>query len=152
LTEEEFRSKIDNGSMLEYAEYNGNFYGTPMEPVMAHLDKGEDVVLEIEVKGAMQVKSKMPEAEMIFILPPSIDTLRQRLIKRGTESLDVIEERVAKAAEEISRAPEYDHVIVNDVLEDAVDDIIKVIDAKEMTAVRCHDMIKKVLDQGDDRT
>ncbi|MBQ7990720.1 MAG: guanylate kinase [Oscillospiraceae bacterium] len=149
LDREEFENRINNGTMLEYAVYCDNYYGTPSDPVMAHINKGEDVVLEIEVKGAMQVKEKYPEAVLVFILPPSVDELRRRLYKRGTETPEIIEERVSKAAEEIGYAYRYDHVILNDVAETAAQDMIGIIDAEKTAAFRCHDLIDDVLNKGD---
>lgn len=120
-TREEFEEMIDNGGMLEYAEFCGNYYGTPKAKVLEKLDAGISVILEIETIGAMKVKEAYPEAVLIFILPPSVDTLRQRLINRGTEALDVIEKRVGKAEAEIKKSYNYDFVIINDDLNEAVD-------------------------------
>ena len=145
LSEEDFKRKIADGTMLEHAEFCGNMYGTPRDPVDAHIEKGEDVILEIEVKGAKQVKEKCPEAVLVFVLPPSIAELRARLTNRGTESHDVIERRVAKAAEEIPEAKNYDYVIVNDDLDTAVEEFIKVMDTEKLAAFRRHSLIDEVL-------
>lgn len=120
-TREQFEDMIHNDGMLEYAEFCGNYYGTPKEKVLEKLDAGISVILEIETIGAMKVKEAYPEAVLIFILPPSVDTLRQRLIGRGTEALDVIEKRVGEAEAEIKKAYNYDFVIINDDLTEAVD-------------------------------
>ena len=122
ITDEKFVGMAENNEFLEYAGFVAHRYGTPAKPVLDNLSEGRDVILEIETKGAFQVKEKMPEAVLLFILPPSIAELRRRLIKRGTEPLDVIEDRVAKAADEIGRSYDYDFVIMNDKLEDAVRD------------------------------
>ncbi len=121
ITREEFEAEIANGGMLEYAEFCGNYYGTPKTKVMEELDSGIDVILEIETVGAMKVKAAYPDAVLIFILPPSIDALKERLIGRGTEALDVIERRVGEAASEIEKSYNYDYVLVNDNLLDAID-------------------------------
>lgn len=121
ITREEFETEISNGGMLEYAEFCGNYYGTPKAKVMEKLDLGIDVILEIETVGAMKVKESYPDAVLIFILPPSIDTLRERLIGRGTEALDVIDRRVGEAASEIEKSYNYDYVLVNDNLIEAIE-------------------------------
>lgn len=121
ITREEFETEISNGGMFEYAEFCGNYYGTPKAKVMEKLDLGIDVILEIETVGAMKVKESYPDAVLIFILPPSIDTLKERLIGRGTEALDVIDRRVGEAASEIEKSYNYDYVLVNDNLIDAIE-------------------------------
>lgn len=121
ITRDEFEEEIANGGMFEYAEFCGNYYGTPKAKVMEKLDAGIDVILEIETVGAMKVKESYPDAVLIFILPPSIDTLRERLIGRGTEALDVIDRRVGEAASEIEKSYNYDYVLVNDNLIDAIE-------------------------------
>ncbi len=121
ITREEFETEIENGGMFEYAEFCGNYYGTPKAKVIEKLNLGIDVILEIETVGAMKVKKAYPDAVLIFILPPSIDTLRERLVGRGTEALDVIERRVGEAASEIEKSYDYDYVLVNDNLMDAIE-------------------------------
>lgn len=132
LSEEEFQKKIANDELLEYAKYCENYYGTPKEEVFDQLNNGKHVILEIEVQGAMQVKKAYPEAKLIFIAPPSIEELKRRLLKRNTESLEVIEERVAQAERELPFVNKYDYVIVNDKLEDAIDDFKSVVRACEL--------------------
>lgn len=126
MTKDEFKKLADNGQMLEYAEFCGNFYGTPKSAVEDKLNAGFDVVLEIETKGAMLVKERMPEAKLIFILPPSVKELKRRLNKRGTETEDVIEKRVSEAVGEIKKAYDYDYVMMNDELSDAIEDFISI--------------------------
>ena len=121
ITREEFEKEIEHGGMFEYAEFCGNYYGTPKAKVVEKLDSGIDVILEIETVGAMKVKKAYPDAVLIFILPPNIDTLRKRLVGRGTEALDVIERRVGEAASEIEKSYNYDYVLVNDNLMDAIE-------------------------------
>ncbi len=121
ISREEFESEIENGGMFEYAEFCGNYYGTPKAKVYEKLDQGFDVILEIETVGAMKIKEAYPEAVLIFILPPNIDALRQRLIGRGTEAMEVIECRVGEAASEIEKSYDYDFVLINDNLMDAIE-------------------------------
>ncbi len=121
ISREEFESEIESGGMFEYAEFCGNYYGTPKAKVYEKLDQGFDVILEIETVGAMKIKQAYPDAVLIFILPPNIDALRQRLIGRGTEELDVIERRVGEAASEIEKSYDYDFVLINDNLIEAIE-------------------------------
>lgn len=121
ISREEFEREISNGGMFEYAEFCGNYYGTPKAKVYEKLDQGFDVILEIETVGAMKIKQAYPDAVLIFILPPNIDALRQRLIGRGTEEIEVIERRVGEAASEIEKSYDYDFVLVNDNLIEAID-------------------------------
>ena len=146
LSREEFETKIQTGQMLEYAEYVGNYYGTPREPVERWMDQGRDVVLEIEVKGGAQVKKLMPECVSIFILPPSMQVLEKRLRGRGTEEEAAIQQRLAKAREEIPHAKEYDYVVFNDRLEDAVSDLRAIIHAQKLKFSRNTDSIERVLE------
>ncbi len=147
LTKEKFEELIASDGMLEYACFCGNYYGTPGKAVADKLDEGMDVILEIEVQGAMKIKEKCPDAVFVFILPPSLDTLRHRLEKRGTETEEVINKRVAEAAGEISKAYNYDYVIVNDDLMEAVDDFITAVKAEKMTVKRSASLIDNVLNK-----
>ena len=110
---EEFEDLIRQGQMLEYAEYVGNYYGTPLTYVNETLDKGIDVFLEIEVQGALQVKKKVPDGVFIFLTPPDLEELQDRLIGRGTDSEEVIRQRIERAKEEIALMREYDYAVVN---------------------------------------
>ena len=132
LSREEFEERINNGDFLEYAEYNGNYYGTPKYKMEEELEKGKDVILVIEVQGALKVKDLIPEALFIFILPPSINTLKERLIGRGTDSPESIEGRINTAIKEIEVSDKYDYNIVNDDLDMAVLELEKIIQ-KEKT-------------------
>lgn len=123
LSKEEFKEKIENGGFLEWAEVHGNYYGTPKEPVERLLAEGKDVILEIDVQGAMQVKESGSEAAFIFVLPPSMEELRNRFDKRGTETEEVIQMRMSKAAGEIAYIDRYDYFVINDVLQDAVSQV-----------------------------
>ena len=128
-TKEEFLQKIDAGGFLEYAEVFGNYYGTPKMEVLELLDEGIDVLLEIDVQGALQIKEVYPEAVLVFILPPSMAELRARLTGRGTETQEVVERRLGEAAKEISYVKDYDYAVINDDLEDAIDNVKMVIKA-----------------------
>lgn len=140
LTREEFKQKIDNGEMLEYAEYSDNYYGTPKEYIKSHLDNGEDVILVIEIQGAMQLKELLPETLFIFILPPSMDELKRRLENRNTETKDKIDKRFKRAYAEINEVSKYNYVVVNDEIEIAANKIDAI-----LTAEKCRvDRIEEV--------
>lgn len=120
ISREAFESMIQSGDMFEYATYVGNYYGTPKSFVMEKLDEGQDVLLEIEMQGALQVKKMYPEAIMIFVVPPHASNLKERLIHRGTESLEVINNRLKRSFEETELMCYYDYLLMNDELEKAV--------------------------------
>ena len=145
LTREDFEQRIADGKFIEHAEYCQNLYGTLSSEVDGRLEKGLNVILEIEPQGAMKIREKRPDALFIFIVPPSIGELRRRLKKRGTETDEVIEERVSKAAWEISQAEKYDYIIVNDALEDAVSDFFAVIRGEQLKKEFSGDIIEEVL-------
>lgn len=131
VTVEEFEEKIKNDGMLEYARVFDNIYGTPKDMVIKQLEKGRDIILEIDVQGGLQVKKKMPEqAVLVFVLPPDLATLRQRIVNRGTETEDVIDKRFSEALNEIKLIGEYDYYLVNDELDDAVYDLQAIIMAE----------------------
>ena len=129
-TRDEFEEMIRNGQMLEYAEYVGNYYGTPLTYVNQTLDEGKDVFLEIEVQGALQVKEKVPDGVFVFLTPPALEELRGRLVGRGTDSAEVIASRLEKAKEEIRLMSEYDYAVVNDKVELAAERVKKIIEAE----------------------
>ncbi|MCR4796769.1 MULTISPECIES: guanylate kinase [Ruminococcus] len=145
LTREDFEQRIADGKFIEHAEYCQNLYGTLSSEVDGRLEKGLNVILEIEPQGAMKIREKRPDALFIFIVPPSIGELRRRLKKRGTETDEVIEERISKAAWEISQAEKYDYIIVNDALEDAVSDFFAVIRGEQLKKEFSGDIIEEVL-------
>lgn len=126
-TEEEFLAAVQNNEFLEWAEFNGNFYGTKQAYVEKTLAKGEDLILEIETKGALQIKEKMPDAVLIFILPPSLEELEKRLRGRNTENEAAIQNRLKEAYREIECSKEYDFCVVNDNLENATMELQKII-------------------------
>lgn len=133
---EEFEELIRNGQMLEYAEYVGNYYGTPLTYVNETLDKGIDVFLESEVQGALQVKKKVPDAVFIFLTPPDLNELEERLVGRGTDSEEVIAQRIERAREEIALMSEYDYAIVNDEVPLAAERVKRVIEAEHFRVDR----------------
>jgi len=120
ITREAFEEMIRSGDMFEHATYVGNYYGTPKSFVMNKLDEGKDVILEIEMQGALQVKKMYPESIMIFVVPPHANDLKERLIHRGTETLDVIHNRLKRSYEETELMCHYDYLLINDQLERAV--------------------------------
>jgi guanylate kinase len=136
---EVFTDMVARGALLEFAEYVGDFYGTPAEPVDAILGRGRDVLLEIELAGARQVKAARPEAVMLFIAPPSIGELERRLRGRGTDSEEKIAKRLARAREEISAVREFDYVIVNDDLSEAAALLASILRAERARASRLSD-------------
>lgn len=132
-TREAFESLIQDDAFLEYAQYNGNYYGTPVHFVEASLAQGQDVILEIEVQGGAQVRAKMPEqARGIFVLPPSGDVLASRLRNRKTESEAVIQQRLARVQEELNYFADYDYCLVNDDLSIAVEHLKSIIQAERL--------------------
>lgn len=143
-TKDEFEKMISDGGLFEYASFCGNYYGTPKEPVLRAMEEGRDVILEIEVQGAHKVKEACPEAIMVFILPPSPNTLRERLTGRGTESAEIVEERIGEAQREIERGANYDYLIVNDKLSEATDRLEAITDAERVRACRNKDYLKNV--------
>lgn len=140
-----FERLIEQGAMLEYAEYCGNYYGTIQAPIEENLAAGRHVVLEIEVQGAQQIRKLCPDAVFIFILPPGLDVLHKRLMDRGTETAEVIGKRVGRAREEMRYAPQYDYNIVNDVLADAVEDFRMVVRAEECRNQNMKEFLDEVL-------
>ena len=143
-TKEEVESMIENDEFLEYARYVDNYYGTPRFYVEEMLAKGKNVILEIEIQGAMQIKAKNPEAVLVFVTPPSFEELRNRLIGRGTETVDVIESRLRRASEEAEGMPSYDYILVNDQVEDCVDRLHQIILSERAKAQRNEEFINTI--------
>ena len=131
LSKEEFERRIEAGEFLEWANVHGNMYGTLMSEVTSKLDAGTSLILEIDVQGALQVKEKVPEAVLVFIEPPSLDVLRERLIGRGSETDETLATRLADAEEELALASRYDAVIVNDDLDAATSELARAIENYE---------------------
>lgn len=145
LTREEFQQMVQQGKMLESAEYCGNFYGTPAEPVDRWISEGKDVILEIEVQGGAQVKQKRPDAVGIFLVPPSLRVLEHRLRNRGTEPEEVVKKRLETARHEISQAKYYDYVVVNDTVEHAAEQICRILAAEKCSIGRNAEWIERML-------
>lgn len=143
-TKEEFETMIEQGELIEYTCYVGNYYGTPRAFVEQQMKLGKDVILEIETQGALQVKGRFPDTLLLFVTPPSVEELRKRLIERGTESMEVIEERLHKAAEEAEYMGEYDYIIVNDSLDECVEYVHHVIQSEHSRAARSKELIESI--------
>ena len=131
-TRDAFESMIAQNELLEYAEFCGNYYGTPKAFIEESVKNGKDVILEIEVEGAMQIKKIYPEAVFIFVVPPSLTELESRLVGRNTEAREVIEQRLARAKEELALYTQYDYVVVNDRLVEAIDEIKCIVRAEKL--------------------
>ncbi|GLY10543.1 guanylate kinase [Pseudobacillus badius] len=143
---EEFEQLIAEGKLLEYAEFVGNYYGTPVDYVRETLDAGRDIFLEIEVQGAQQVREKFPEGLFIFLAPPSLSELHSRILTRGTESDEVIKGRMEKARKEIEMMNLYDYVVENDEVEKACSRIQSIIVAEHCRRERVQHRYKKMLE------
>ncbi|WP_214762062.1 guanylate kinase [Exiguobacterium sp. s146] len=144
-TREQFEHMIEHKQLLEHAEFVGNYYGTPVEWVRETLESGKDVILEIEVQGAFQVKERFPEAVFLFLAPPSLQELRNRLVGRGTESEDVIKQRLLVAREEIELMDAYDYVVTNDEVDKAIDRIKAIVTAEHCKRERVASLYKKAM-------
>ena len=127
-TKEQFEDRIKQGGFIEHAQYCGNYYGTPKDYVEEQLEAGKDVILEIEIQGAMKVKEQFPDAVLLFVMPPSVAVLLQRLMGRGTETKEVILERLQRAEEEAVGIEDYDYIIINDDLETCVKELHELLD------------------------
>lgn len=145
VSKEEFEQEIANDGMLEYAQYVDNYYGTPMKYVNQTLDSGRDVLLEIEVQGAMQVREKCSDGVFIFLTPPDLLELRNRIQKRGTDDQATIDKRMQKAADEIKMMENYDYAVVNDEIPNAVQRIEKIIESEHLRVPRVIDQYKKMI-------
>ncbi|NME49825.1 guanylate kinase [Enterococcus cecorum] len=146
-TKEEFEALIEAGEMLEYAEYVGNYYGTPLSYVEETLAKGKDVFLEIEVQGARQVKEKVPDGVFIFLTPPDLEELRSRIVNRGTDHADVIDQRMKVAKEEIEMMALYDYAVVNDEVPKTVKRIKEIIASEHFRVDRVIDKYRKMIEE-----
>ena len=127
VTKEQFEKMRDERKLVEYAQYVNNYYGTPKEYVEQKMAEGKDVILEIEIQGALKVKKRFPDALLLFVTPPSAEELRRRLVGRGTETLEVINARLARAAEEASGMEAYDYLLINDDLDRCVEEMHQMI-------------------------
>lgn len=145
ISKEKFQNMINNDELLEYNEFVGNFYGTPRKPVEDAVNSGEDIIVEIDVNGAAQIREKITDAISIFIMPPSFLVLKNRLSGRGTETADLVEKRLTAALDEIKRAEEYDYIVVNDVLDEAVNDIASIITSEQLRTARQRNLINEII-------
>lgn len=143
ISEEEFRERIENEQMLEWAVYSGNYYGTPKESVEKMLAEGKDVILEIEAQGALKVKAMLPETVLIFIVPPSMAELKRRLIDRGRENPEQIRQRMDAAHWEFEQAPQYNHVVVNDDLQTCVGQVADIIAKRSENCQFIHTLLEE---------
>ena len=145
ISREKFEDMIKNDLLLEYNEYVGNYYGTPKLPVLEATEQGEDIMIEVDVNGASNIRKKLPEVISIFIMPPSFEELERRLSGRGTETTEVIKKRMENSLNEIKRATEYDYIVVNDDICVAVDDIISIIKSSHLKLEQQKNIINEVL-------
>ncbi len=145
ISKERFEYMIKNGMLLEYNNYVGNYYGTPKAPVEKVINEGGEIVLEIDVNGQQNIKRQVESSLSIFIMPPSIEVLRARLAGRGTDSDEVIEKRMKTALDEIKCAKNYDYIVINDDLEEAVEDFITIIKSDRLNITRQNKIIDEVL-------
>ncbi len=143
-TKEQFEQKIKNEGFIEYACYCDNYYGTPKDYVEQQLEAGKDVLLEIEIQGALQVKQKRPETMLVFVLPPSAEELHRRLKNRGTETEDVIRKRMLRAVEESQGVEKYDYILVNDDIDTCIETLHQMIQAEKKRAFRNQSFIENM--------
>lgn len=150
VTREEFEERIKNNGFLEYAEFVGEYYGTPIDYIEKQMDSGKEVIVEIEVQGALQVREKIPEAVFLFIVPPSKKSLLDRLRRRGTDTPEKIQKRVAKAEREFGLAYKYDYIVVNDEVANAADRIYAIIRAEHAKTERSIHKYYELMEDGND--
>ena len=146
-TKQEFEELILQDALIEHAQYVDNYYGTPKAYVEKQLNAGKDVILEIEIQGALKVKKKLPDTLLLFVTPPSAQELKRRLVNRGTESMEVIESRLRRASEEAKGMPEYDYILVNDTVEECVDRMHQVIQSQHDKTENCRELIEKITEE-----
>ena len=144
VTKQQFEDKIEQNGLVEYACYCDNYYGTPRAYVEQQLEAGKDVILEIEIQGALKIKEKFPTALLLFVMPPSAQELRKRLEGRGTESSEVIEKRLQRAAQEAEGIEKYDFIVINDKLEECVQELHNLIQAAHNTPDRNEEFINNM--------
>ncbi len=147
VSKEEFEKKIEENGLIEYAAYCDNYYGTPREYVEKQLEKGKDVILEIEIQGALKVKEKFPTALLMFVMPPSAEELKKRLEGRGTETPEVIAKRLKRATEEAEGIEKYDFIVINDKLDECVEQMHGLILAAHETPERNQEFISKMREE-----
>lgn len=148
---EEFEQMIKEHQLIEYAQYVGNYYGTPREYVVQQLEQGKDVILEIEMQGALHVRDIIPEVNLIFLTPPTVEELENRLRSRGTETEEVIKERMDRAKEECRYMEQYDYIVVNDDLETCVQNVHELIQALRYKKEQQEGFIRKIVQEFEKR-
>ena len=146
-TKEQFEQMIKEDALIEYAQFVGNYYGTPKAYVEEQLEAGKDVILEIEIQGAMKIKEQFPESLLLFVTPPSAEELQKRLVGRGTETADVIAQRLARAYEESEGMDAYDYIVVNDDLDECAAAVQKYVEAAKNVPSRRREFIKKIREE-----
>ncbi len=146
-TVEEFEQMIEQDAFIEYARYVNNYYGTPKQYVFEQLEKGQDVILEIEIQGALQVKEKYPDTLLLFVTPPDAETLKNRLVGRGTEDEATIAKRLARASEESEGIEKYDYILVNDVLDECVETMHSIIQNEKYRTFRNLPFINRIREE-----
>lgn len=147
VTKEEFEQAIEQNRLIEYAKYVDNYYGTPRTPVDRNLEAGKNVILEIEIQGALKVRDMYPDALLLFVMPPSAEELKRRLVGRGTETLDVIEKRMKRAVEESEGIEKYDYILINDDLEVCLKQMHEIISSAKFDAKRNVEFISNMRTQ-----
>ena len=148
-TKEQFEQLIAEGEIIEYDEYVGNYYGTPLTPLLRMCGNGQDVLLDLTVPGSLALKEKFEETVTIFLLPPSLKELRSRLEGRGTEDPEQIDKRMARAKSEIENSPKFDYVVTNDTVEQAAQDIANIMKTELNRYVRSKDLVERLLAEQD---
>lgn len=146
-TKEEFQRLIREDALIEYAQYVDNYYGTPRSYVEEQLSMGKDVILEIEIQGAMKIKKKIPEALLVFVTPPNVEELRNRLVGRGTETAEVIASRMNRASEEAEGMEDYDYILVNDDLNECVERMHQIIMSEHFKMERNAAFVQKIKEE-----
>lgn len=142
VTKEAFEDRIEQDDLIEYASYCGNYYGTPREYVEEQLSSGKDVILEIEIQGALKIKEKFPTALLLFVMPPTAEELKRRLVGRGTETAEIIEKRMLRAVEEAEGIEKYDYIIINDNLNDCTKELHTIVMAAHKAPFRNEEFIE----------
>ncbi|MDO5417327.1 MAG: guanylate kinase [Lachnospiraceae bacterium] len=142
-----FKSMVENDALIEYAQYVDNFYGTPKDYVEKKRMEGKDVILEIEIQGALKIKKKFPDTLLLFVMPPSAKELKKRLVNRGTESLDVIDARLKRASEEAVGIEAYDYIVINDEIDTCVEELHRLIQAQHNKTSNRLDFINEMREE-----
>lgn len=147
ISRERFEQMIANDELLEHNVFVGNYYGTPKAPVLECVENGKDMLIEVDVNGAKQIREKMPEAISIFIMPPSLEILKARLSGRGTDDIEVIKKRLNEALREIESAKDFDYIVVNDDLDTAANDFVTIMSVDKFRTDRNFELINKILNK-----